>query len=145
MTTQTQITFEKLDSGTSPSASLGSGTTGDQGAAPAAHTPGPWEVDGNIAVRSSGPAGRQVALAEISVRGRPWDETYNEAMANARLIAAAPDLLAALIQTAQELEFQLEASKGGNVRGVTEDHRYEMASRLRTLRTAIALATGAQS
>lgn len=29
-------------------------------------------------------------------------------------------------ETIQKLELLLEASKGGNVRGVTEDHRYEM-------------------
>ena len=57
------------------------------------HTPGPWGTD-EIAVRSEGPNGRQIALCEISVRGRPYDETYDEALANARLIASAPDLLA---------------------------------------------------
>jgi hypothetical protein len=55
-------------------------------------TPGPWETD-NIAVRS---IDRQICLCEITVRGRPYDETYDEALANARLIAAAPDLLGAL-------------------------------------------------
>lgn len=43
-----------------------------------------------------------------------------------------------LIQMAQELEFQLDASKGGNVPGVTEDHRYEMVKSLHTLRATIA-------
>jgi len=59
------------------------------------HTPGPWETD-KVAVRSGGPNGRQICLCEITVRGRPYDETYDEAIANARLIAAAPDLLEAL-------------------------------------------------
>lgn len=45
---------------------------------------------------------------------------------------------ALLIQMAQETEFQLEASKGGNVPGVTEDHRYEMLESLQSLRSAIA-------
>lgn len=62
----------------------------------AKHTQGPWEVDGNIAVRSSGPDGRQVCLCEITVRGRDHSETYDEAAANARIIAAAPELLDAL-------------------------------------------------
>jgi hypothetical protein len=43
-----------------------------------------------------------------------------------------------LIQMVKELEFQLEASKGGNVPGVTEDHRYEMLESLHTLRSVIA-------
>ena len=59
-------------------------------------TPGPWETD-NYAVRSEGPNGRQIALCEISVRGRPYDETYPEALSNATLIAAAPDLYEALL------------------------------------------------
>ena len=43
-----------------------------------------------------------------------------------------------LLQMANELEFRLAASKGGNVPGVTEDHRYEMASQLHTLRKIVA-------
>jgi hypothetical protein len=60
----------------------------------AEHTKGPWETDG-ISIRASG-ENRQIALCEITVRGRPYDETYDEAIANAQLIAAAPDLLEAL-------------------------------------------------
>lgn len=59
------------------------------------YTKGPWETD-NIAVHSEGPSGRQICLCEITVRGRNYDETYDEALANARLIAAAPDLLSCL-------------------------------------------------
>lgn len=44
---------------------------------------------------------------------------------------------ALLLQIAQELEFQLEASKGGNVRGITEDHRYEMMETLQAIRSAL--------
>jgi hypothetical protein len=47
-----------------------------------------------------------------------------------------------LIHMAQELQFQLEASKGGNVRGITEDHRYEMVRQLHTLRSVIASCSG---
>ena len=42
-----------------------------------------------------------------------------------------------LIHMAQELEFQLEASKGGNVPGITEDHRYEMVKSLTAIRSAL--------
>jgi hypothetical protein len=42
-----------------------------------------------------------------------------------------------LLQMAQELEFQLEASKGGNVRGITEDHRYEMVKSLTAIRSVL--------
>lgn len=66
-------------------------------------TPGPWEGD-RTAVRSEGPRGRQVCLCEISVRGRPYDETYDEALANARLIAAAPELYEALAGMVRQWE-----------------------------------------
>ncbi len=42
-----------------------------------------------------------------------------------------------LLQMVQELEFQLEASKGGNVPGITEDHRYEMVKSLTAIRAVL--------
>jgi hypothetical protein len=62
------------------------------------HTPGPWHVETTetrdgaieaIAVRE-GSAGLFIAAVE------PHDMAHADAIANARLIAAAPDLLAAL-------------------------------------------------
>lgn len=50
------------------------------------HTPGPWKIYTNSAI-ILGPDGREVALA----RCLAWPEP--EAQANARLIAAAPELL----------------------------------------------------
>jgi hypothetical protein len=46
-------------------------------------------------------------------------------------------MTALLFQMAQELEFQLEASKGGNVPGITEDHRYQMVRSLTAIRSAL--------
>jgi hypothetical protein len=61
-----------------------------------AHTPGPWEAIGNL-VRSpmDKESGSGVMLAECADR---WFLKVNsdEAKANARLIAAAPELLEAL-------------------------------------------------
>lgn len=37
--------------------------------------------------------------------------------------------------TAQELEDRINASKGGNIPGVTEDHRHEMMQQLQALRS----------
>lgn len=53
---------------------------------------------------------------------------------------AAAELAARPVETlnAAELESLLDASKGGNVRGITEDHRFEMADRLHALRAASA-------
>lgn len=69
------------------------------------HTPGPWIVHEGyeIDVRSANPADLAEApiyycIAENiggHVRGKNFDD-YREVHANARLIAAAPDLLAAL-------------------------------------------------
>ena len=67
-----------------------------------AHTPGPWTVTGPgpydpesrvaLTVEQDSPTRRQVAL----VGNAPATMTREEAEANARLIAAAPDLLKAL-------------------------------------------------
>jgi hypothetical protein len=67
------------------------------------HTPGPWETNG-ITVRSSGPSRRQIALVEIAVRDCPYVERYDEAVAYARLIAAAPDLLAVCEEFVRKVE-----------------------------------------
>ena len=58
-----------------------------------AHTPGPWEVAGHSNYIRSRSGGFAVAHAE-ELPGREWYE--GELNANAHLIAAAPELLAAL-------------------------------------------------
>lgn len=56
------------------------------------HTPGPWFVSGPfIGPRLSPDSGIQIKVARVA-----GDETDAEVIANARLIAAAPDLLAEL-------------------------------------------------
>ncbi len=57
-----------------------------------AHTPGPWEVRGEfIGPRLRADSGIQIKIARVS---GPLDDA--ETIANAKLIAAAPDLLFAL-------------------------------------------------
>lgn len=64
------------------------------------HTPGPWiaiessdkREDGYIREETKTEDGRQVAVAQVARAARP----FSEYRANARLIAAAPDLLSAL-------------------------------------------------
>lgn len=58
----------------------------------AAHTPGPWET-GKLGHNVQGANGRLVAATMFVQFGN-----NSEDVANARLIAAAPDLLAALIE-----------------------------------------------
>jgi hypothetical protein len=56
------------------------------------HTPGPWTCEEGEVLGGDG----DVFIAEIVGRGRPCAvENPNEVEANARLMAAAPDLLAA--------------------------------------------------
>jgi hypothetical protein len=62
------------------------------------HTPGPWEVRDKFYI---GRAGR-MSLAEVKSGDVPAEDVEQH-MANARLIAAAPDLLAACKAAAMKL------------------------------------------
>ncbi|WP_288254055.1 hypothetical protein [uncultured Hydrogenophaga sp.] len=64
----------------------------------AQHTPGPWFVSKKNPLRviESGPRALTLASAGTTGRGVTLDGAQCEAEANARLIAAAPELLAAL-------------------------------------------------
>lgn len=62
------------------------------------HTPGPWRVDSsaNVSAGEWGtPTFRVVASCMTVTGGRDYDREYQTNHANAHLIAAAPDLLAA--------------------------------------------------
>jgi len=69
------------------------------------HTPGPWTAhfDEDYFVR--GPDGGRVAMMQHlkGLHGLGGRRTCEESAANCRLIAASPDLLAALEMTLQEL------------------------------------------
>jgi hypothetical protein len=75
----------------------------------ATHTPGPWDIDARG-------QGRPIIMAHHSPHGpmavceMRYKPTLEEAEANARLIAAAPDLLAALRDAAQAFD---EAAQHG--------------------------------
>lgn len=62
-----------------------------------AHTPGPWTVSGREIV---GPPHSDVIVAYLPEQGMETDTPVGRAF-NARLIAAAPDLLAALEAVAE--------------------------------------------
>jgi hypothetical protein len=61
------------------------------------HTPGPWEVEGTYIVAD-------LTLAVAEVNGPNRADLREQKQANRRLVAAAPDLLAALIRCAGYLE-----------------------------------------
>ena len=70
-------------------------------------TPGPWDVDGNEVV---GRKGRKIITDYGSYEGLVWGDAIHsvpdEAVAaNKELIAAAPDLYAALLDAVEQLEF----------------------------------------
>jgi len=96
------------------------------------HTPGPWTFDWNVARLDvfSADASRLVATLRRSAISSVIDSS---AIANARLIAAAPELLEALQRTLNWLtSYPGEGTMG-------PDGPYEQA------RAAIAKATGEQS
>ena len=98
------------------------------------HTPSPWEVstyeNGDVAVYGENdPSGRDLAL----VRGS------SEAEANARLIAAAPDLLAALEAA---LPLIIHAwRKSADARDTQAEERYSETGK--AMQAAISKATNA--
>lgn len=72
------------------------------------HTPGPWEANGTY-VRKILPSGYTLPITRVynQRHGSPGvepDMSLPEAEANARLIAAAPDLLAALEKLLHETD-----------------------------------------
>lgn len=71
----------------------------------AAHTPGPWSVQGRHQMEVSGPPGT-IIICDIGRSGAPSEEIYATGQADARLIAAAPDLLAALASITDECHEQ---------------------------------------
>lgn len=74
------------------------------------HTPGPWKAatagSSIVGIPVVGPKGRAIASLHFSPEGVPGREPYNaEQLANAQLIAAAPDMLAALKKIVSEGDF----------------------------------------
>ncbi len=75
------------------------------------HTPGPWEadvaLDGAFSIYAKGPqfGGGQAILCSRA----PWKHLAEESEANARLIAAAPDLVSALTALSHEMAGTLTA------------------------------------
>jgi hypothetical protein len=90
---------------------------------PQQHTPGPWEVDARakpIKVCGAGPHGGLVA--DVS----SWWYSTEQAAANAALIAAAPELLAALVALDAGLATQAESD--GHAAGLRRIARAAIAA-----------------
>ena len=115
-----------------------------------AHTPGPWAIVGfttscGVTIRTDPKVRKQhdsaegalVAMVKHIMRPEPDanGQDVNEAEANARLIAAAPDLLDALCLALPYAEAELELNREAYKPGVP-------ARVLATIRAAIAKAEG---
>jgi hypothetical protein len=99
------------------------------------HTPGPWTItryedEPETYVYFQAPD--WLNFARAAIRRVDDAEDSPTGIANARLIAAAPDMLEALESAADELE------------RIADIHGYGRASILRAARAAIAKATGGQ-
>jgi hypothetical protein len=81
------------------------------------HTPGPWK-HGGPTILSGGAWNLVVAILPTTIDPRPTADaaahTIEEREANARLIAAAPDMLAALNRCKNHLAFVLEGIARGH-------------------------------
>ena len=99
-------------------------------------TPGPWTLGkGKVTIREASKPGREGFVARCHMPGEYRVRSEEEAEANARLIAASPDLLLALI----ELHEYTRTAYSGYRNALTqaEDELYLQ------VRTAINLATQA--
>jgi len=104
------------------------------------HTPGPWKVDSGEALKVRNNSGSIATIMQTHLTGR---RSNDETMANARLIAAAPDMLEALSIARAEivaLERDMETLlRGDFVKGRTHE---ETGDPLLVVEAAIARATG---
>jgi hypothetical protein len=111
------------------------------------HTPGPWQVRGRTNVFPAGGTSRIIAnCAGYSTNGPDWEEVNEENEANARLIAAAPDLLAALRMVALLiLDPPTDQHELNKIRRAAQDAEMDMATYASdAARAAIALAEGGE-
>ena len=96
------------------------------------HTPGPWTIEKSTRTDHHIIAGRRWIATASNHDFHPTQKENERTIANARLIAAAPDLLAALVALVGEADL-------GEV-DLDDDDR----AKLEQARAAIAKATGGQ-
>jgi len=124
------------------------------------HTPGPWEIsqfDGSILGQINGSSREIIAKMPAWFNGAIAGKhaTQDHLLANARLIASAPELLEALQDTKRSLEsiYQLYVTAKRELNqyhGFTEDvtafeHCISTVESARNARAAIAKATGKEN
>lgn len=88
------------------------------------HTPGPWRAQGKYKTEISGPEGTYI-IADL---GRPSDpEVCGLMQADARLIAAAPELLAVLAELVECVGYENEKHLGDGTLMVLDGARAAIA------------------
>jgi hypothetical protein len=95
-----------------------------------------WRLNAGNETEVMDARGRNVARAHC---GGSYGVKLDEAEAHARLIAAAPDLLAALVTVIPDLEGNIDGGVDG---GASREWLEEATSRLNAAREAIAKAKG---
>jgi hypothetical protein len=72
----------------------------------AKHSPGPWSIHGDRETLIGDNSGKMMLATALYMHSThpEWDRPLEQAQANARLIAAAPDMLKVLIQLTTEWE-----------------------------------------
>lgn len=109
------------------------------------HTPGPWETDPEFEHQTVlGPDGFVVADCAIFGFGEIAEARHEDVCrANARLVAAAPDLLAALTALDQVLDLDPdEESVAAFAKQLGIENPSSLADAIALTRAALALATG---
>lgn len=104
------------------------------------YTPGPWELGGET-IDNQYPLRRYDTIIGLIFSWADGNNaTYREALANARLIAAAPDLLEALIAARQALALTVSCWLCKDDMNHDDEQRIQSVRAL--VRAAIARATG---
>lgn len=76
------------------------------------HTPGPWDFSWEIQPNGCPTVGHKGLMVCMVAHSAKDPEQKETALANASLIAAAPDLLAALESSVSDLFYQIESKHG---------------------------------
>jgi len=104
------------------------------------HTPGPWKVEEYNSATLRGAIGIFSADSTIPIVHSPMGESLAEADANARLIAAAPELLAAAEKASALIKHLIKVCQNNGLTGDSaEDVQCDW---LQHINAAIAKATG---
>lgn len=104
----------------------------------AKHTPGPWTAVGNVVVHAQGVGPRYLADCNSVDVPRP------QQAANARLIAAAPDLLEACKQSLSSAQYMVRTLNGSKI-GKDQQRVLAWRTEARILKKLIAKAEGGES